>query len=62
MRQPSHRHDWQLVSKEFVEGTPDGASLERGSEEMFRQMLQMHQGYWSYVFHCACGEVKIERS
>lgn len=57
-----HKHKWEMISKEFVQGTRDGSSLERGSAQMFREMVQMHQGYWSYVFRCECGEVKVERS
>lgn len=53
-----HQHQWNLISKEFVPPRIYGTAQGMADDALERIAI----GYWSYVFRCECGEVKVERS
>lgn len=58
-----HKHNWELVSKEFVKPVEGSEfSLDRGTLASFRLLADAAQGYYSYVFKCPCGAVNVTRS
>lgn len=61
-REPEHIHDWSMISKEWVAGIGSVREAHGLDRAAFVVLCQTSQGYWSYVFRCDCGAVKVERS
>lgn len=66
-----HKHDWELIETNHISPTnrdiEDGGIKGRGNvaaiaQMYYREMGYLALGYYSYVFKCSCGDVKVTRS